>query len=92
MILRWEQNSELTKLGAHIDESATELAINGVKELCATKELSSHKDHRIAMMIAIAATICKNEIILEDPECVAKSYPSFWDDYKLLGGRIELVD
>ncbi|OON97122.1 MAG: 3-phosphoshikimate 1-carboxyvinyltransferase [Candidatus Epulonipiscioides saccharophilum] len=85
-------NSELSKLGAHIDESATKLAINGVEELYATKVLSSHKDHRIAMTIAIAATVSKNEIILEDPECVAKSYPSFWDDYKLLGGRIELVD
>lgn len=50
--------------------------------------VSSHKDHRIAMMLAIAATICNVPIILNDAECVSKSYPSFWRDYKALGGEI----
>ncbi|ONI46198.1 3-phosphoshikimate 1-carboxyvinyltransferase [Candidatus Epulonipiscioides gigas] len=85
-------NLELSKLGAKIQEFSDSLKIDGVRELIAHKEISSHKDHRIAMMIAIAVTICQNEIILHDPECVAKSYPSFWEDYQSLGGIIEYLE
>ncbi|WP_238918244.1 3-phosphoshikimate 1-carboxyvinyltransferase [Clostridium sp. YIM B02555] len=78
--------SELNKLGAKITEKEDGLIIEGVKELKGGAEVWSHKDHRIAMTIAIAATICKEPVILRDYECVSKSYPQFWDDYKNLGG------
>lgn len=50
--------------------------------------LSSYNDHRIAMLITIAATRCDNEIKLENPMCVTKSYPNFFDVIKSLGGEI----
>jgi len=78
--------SELNKLGAKITEKEDGLIIEGVKELKGNVEVWSHKDHRIAMTIAIASTICKEPIILKDYECVSKSYPQFWDDFKNLGG------
>ncbi|MFT8350818.1 3-phosphoshikimate 1-carboxyvinyltransferase [Clostridium saccharoperbutylacetonicum] len=78
--------SELNKLGAKITEKEDGLIIEGVRELKGGAEVWSHKDHRIAMTIAIAATICKEPVILRDYECVSKSYPQFWDDYKNLGG------
>ncbi|MDE7260614.1 MAG: 3-phosphoshikimate 1-carboxyvinyltransferase, partial [Oscillospiraceae bacterium] len=43
-------------------------------------------DHRIAMMAAIAATRCREPVTLLGAECVAKSYPGFWDHYRMLGG------
>ena len=46
----------------------------------------SWKDHRIAMTLAIASTRCKEDITLIDYDCVAKSYPSFFEDFKMLGG------
>lgn len=78
--------SELNKLGAKITEKEDGLIIEGVKELKGGVEVWSHKDHRIAMTIAIASTMCKEPIILKDYECVSKSYPQFWDDFKDVGG------
>ena len=51
--------------------------------------MDSHNDHRIAMMAAIAATRCERPVTVTGAECVAKSYPNFWEDYERLGGRIE---
>ncbi|WP_271811076.1 3-phosphoshikimate 1-carboxyvinyltransferase [Clostridium beijerinckii] len=78
--------SELNKLGAKIIEKEKGLIIEGVKGLKGNVEVWSHKDHRIAMTMAIASTMCKEPIILKDYECVSKSYPQFWDDFKNLGG------
>lgn len=46
-------------------------------------------DHRIAMSAAIAATVCKEPVIICGGECVQKSYPGFWDEYARLGGNYE---
>lgn len=80
--------SELTKLGAQIVEKEDSLIIDGVEELEGGVEVWSFKDHRIAMTLAIAATICKKPIIIKDYNCVAKSYPNFFEDYKMLGGDV----
>lgn len=78
--------SELNKLGAKITEKEESLIIEGVKNLNGGVKVWSHKDHRIAMMLAIASTVCEKSIIIEDYECVSKSYPQFFDDFKTLGG------
>ncbi len=78
--------SELNKLGAKIEEKQDGLVIEGVKSFKGNVEVWSHKDHRIAMTLAIASTMCDEEIILKDYECVSKSYPDFFDDFKQLGG------
>lgn len=78
--------SELNKLGADIKEKKDGLIINGVKSLKGGAEVWSHKDHRIAMTLAIASTVCEEPVIIKDYECVSKSYPQFWDDFKSIGG------
>ena len=45
-------------------------------------------DHRIAMATAIAATVCKEPVTILGAECVQKSYPTFWEEFKRLGGKI----
>ena len=77
--------TELNKLGADIKELKDGLIINGVKEFLGG-EVYSHKDHRIAMSLAIASTRCKEEVIIREADCVKKSYPGFWEDFKSLGG------
>ena len=47
-------------------------------------------DHRIAMAAAIAATAASSPVTILGAECVSKSYPSFWEEYKRLGGQYEL--
>ena len=45
------------------------------------------------MMLAIAATRADwRWWTITGAECVAKSYPNFWEDYAALGGRVERLD
>ncbi|MGY8941751.1 MAG: 3-phosphoshikimate 1-carboxyvinyltransferase [Flavobacteriales bacterium] len=56
-----------------------------------TVRISSHGDHRIAMAGAVIALAAQQPIEIEGAECVAKSYPAFFDDLEVLGARIEWV-
>ena len=49
--------------------------------------IDSFGDHRIAMSAAIMSTIAEGETIINNAECVAKSYPLFYEDFKALGGE-----
>lgn len=51
--------------------------------------VDAHNDHRIAMAAAIAATACREDVIILGAQCVEKSYPRFFEEYKKLGGRYE---
>lgn len=51
--------------------------------------VDSFSDHRIAMAAAIAATIANGPVSIKNANCVAKSYPIFWDEYTRLGGIYE---
>ena len=43
--------------------------------------IQTHGDHRIAIAFAVAAMAgVASAVELDDPDCVAVSYPSFWDD------------
>ena len=80
----------LTALGADVVEGADRLTITGQPEgLAGGVTVDSHNDHRIAMMAAVAATRCAAPVTITGAECVAKSYPDFWEDYERLGGQIQ---
>ncbi len=79
---------ELTALGARIKIIDDSLLIEGVSELSGGQQVWSHKDHRMAMMLAIASTVCKEPIQIKDTDCVKKSYPNFWETFQQLGGKI----
>lgn len=79
---------ELSALGAQIDVHGETLHISGVSSLAGGKEVWSHKDHRMAMMLAIASTVCEQSISIKDAEAVTKSYPNFWEEFDYLGGQI----
>ena len=51
--------------------------------------VDSFNDNRIAMMAAVAATRCEKPITVTGAQCVAKSYPNFWEEYERLGGKIQ---
>ncbi len=79
----------LSALGADIEEGPDSLTIRGKEMLAGGVTVDSFNDHRIAMMAAIAAARCINPVTINAAECVAKSYPSFWEEYERLGGKIE---
>lgn len=69
---------ELTKLGAKVEATEDGMIIEGPTALSGG-ELRSYGDHRIGMMAAIAALISDGPIHIEDPSCIAISYPNFFD-------------
>lgn len=79
--------SELGKLGAQIGQGSGSLTIRGVGTLRGGTA-DSRNDHRIAMMLAVAATRADGPVTIRGAECVAKSYPDFWDVYRSLGGQL----
>jgi len=44
-------------------------------------QIQSFNDHRITMSFAVAGSKIDG-MIIDDPGCVAKSYPNFWEDFK----------
>jgi 3-phosphoshikimate 1-carboxyvinyltransferase len=79
---------ELNKIGARIKELPTGLIIDGVDSF-AGGAVDCWNDHRIAMSLAVASIKCREPLVLTGVDCVAKSYPRFWDDFASLGGRYE---
>lgn len=82
---------ELTALGAKIRIAGDDLIIDGVDALWGG-DVDSHNDHRIAMMAAVAASRATGEVRIHGAEAVNKSYPAFFDHYRLLGGNVELEE
>ncbi len=80
----------LNKIGGKVRSTADTLEIEGVGTLKGG-EVGCFNDHRIAMSMAIAATRCENSLIVRGAECVSKSYPSFFEVYKTLGGIFEEI-
>jgi 3-phosphoshikimate 1-carboxyvinyltransferase len=68
---------ELTKLGATIEATDDGMIIYGGSSLTGGT-VSSHGDHRIGMMLAIAAQMCNGEVTLDNPEAISVSYPNFF--------------
>ena len=78
--------SVLNGLGGRVEERPDSLSIRGLEALAGGCAVDCCNDHRIAMMAAIAATRCREPVTLLGAECVAKSYPNFWEHYRMLGG------
>ncbi len=81
----------INKLGGEAIEYENKIVIVGKGGLKGGR-ISSHNDHRIAMSAAIAATVCDEDVIIEDAGCVRKSYPCFFEDYKKLGGNVNVIN
>ena len=79
----------LNALGAEVEEGEDFLLAHGKEALSGGVTVDAFNDHRIAMMTAIAATRCKSPVTLTGGASVNKSYPSFWEEYARLGGKIK---
>jgi 3-phosphoshikimate 1-carboxyvinyltransferase len=68
---------ELEKLGVQVEQLEDGLVIHGGKPHGG--QIDPHGDHRIAMSFALLG-LRVGGIRIQDPGCVAKSYPGFWED------------
>lgn len=69
----------LQAMGAQVEQTADGWHIPGGQQLHGA-DVESFGDHRIAMAFAIAALRAEGETRIRDADCVAVSYPSFFED------------
>ncbi len=76
---------ELAKMGARVQELDDTLIIEGKDSdnPMHGAEIETYNDHRIAMSFAVAGLAVPGVKILGE-ECVAKSFPDFWERFQLL--------
>lgn len=82
----------LRAMGAQIEEYPDSLTIRGLDTLPGGVTVSACNDHRIAMMAAVAASRCEKPVTVTGAECVAKSWPDFWQAYAALGGCLTGIE
>merc|ERR1719285_615392 len=82
--------TELGKIGIKAWELPDGIAVEGNPDLEIPSPVVIHcyHDHRIAMSFGVLASRCKN-IIMEDKQCVDKTYPEFWDTLSQYGLNLD---
>jgi 3-phosphoshikimate 1-carboxyvinyltransferase len=80
----------LNKLNVAVAEEENRLTING--GLSAPPKpvvINSYNDHRIAMAFSVLGAAYGN-IVIDSAECVAKTFPAYWDEFRKVGGEVKL--
>ena len=80
----------LNTLGGSAEEEPDSLTVRGVPSFTGGT-VDGANDHRIVMAAAIAATRSAAPVTILGADAVRKSYPSFWEDYKQLGGVFDVL-
>lgn len=73
----------LRQLGAKVEESDDGAIVHG--STLAAGRINSHGDHRVAMAFAIAGTVAKGPVRINNTSAVATSFPTFVDSLRDLG-------
>jgi 3-phosphoshikimate 1-carboxyvinyltransferase len=77
----------LERMGIAVEEKSDSLRITGATPHKAV--IDSKGDHRVAMAFSILGVLA-GDTTVEGAECVAKTYPAFWDVLSSLGGKVKL--
>lgn len=76
----------LKSMGADITTHKNKIIINGKSALEGGVIIDPQNDHRLLMLAVVLTSKCKQRITIKNVECVNKSYPNFWEDYRKLRG------
>jgi 3-phosphoshikimate 1-carboxyvinyltransferase len=68
----------LRAMGAEVEEFNDGLRVAGPTRLRGAK-IEPHGDHRIAMAFSVAGLLAEGETEINEPECVAVSFPEFFE-------------
>ena len=77
----------LNALGGDVEETEDGLLIRGKSRLIGGT-VDAQRDHRVAMLAAVAAAVCAYPVTVTGAGAVAKSYPAFWQDLARLGKNV----
>ena len=80
---------ELAKFGVAVDVAEDSIVVHSGGLRPPQEVLDGHNDHRIAMTMATLCSVTGGTI--DGAEAVNKSYPTFWNDYKHLGGDAHVL-
>ena len=80
--------SELAKLGARVETGPDRLTVHPPPGL-APATIDTYDDHRIAMCFSLA-TLGDVAVRINDPQCVRKTYPGYWDAFRAVT-RVEAL-
>jgi 3-phosphoshikimate 1-carboxyvinyltransferase len=75
--------AELRKFGAEVEEGADFLRIVPPARPRENVQVKTYDDHRVAMSFALAAA-GGVPVRIEDPQCVAKTFPDFFAEFRRL--------
>lgn len=81
----------INNLGGNATKTDDGMIISGTGKLSGGR-VDGFGDHRIVMSAAIASCICENDVEIMGAEAVKKSYPTFFEDFKRLGGVFSVSD
>ncbi|MEQ1632302.1 MAG: 3-phosphoshikimate 1-carboxyvinyltransferase [Planctomycetota bacterium] len=71
--------AELTRLGQKVEEGSDWIVIHPTGSL-KSGLVHTYDDHRVAMAFSILGLL-QPGIEIEDPKCVTKSFPEFWNEF-----------
>ena len=77
----------LDRIGIKVKEERNKLTITGSEPKGSV--IDSKGDHRIAMAFSILGSLAGGTII-NNAECVSKTYPEFWNELKSIGGEVKI--
>jgi len=81
--------AELPKLGGRVEERPDGITVTppeGGREVLHGGRIATYNDHRMAMSFAVAGLAIPG-VVIENPGCVSKTYPRFFDDFARLVGE-----
>ena len=81
----------ITDLGGSATEFEDGITVHGTAEGLRGGKVDGANDHRIVMAAATAAAYCKEEVTIRGWQAVNKSYPTFFEDMKKLGGKADVI-
>lgn len=82
--------AELRKLGVSVEELDDGLSIDGAPNQLHGGDIATYDDHRMAMCFGMAGARLPG-VRIQEPACVSKTYPEFWDDLSRVGVQVRKV-
>ena len=84
--------TELKKWGVNIQSDQDSITIYGKENYSQDHivEIDAHNDHRIVMAMTIFGLCAQSDSLIHDSQAIEKSYPTFFEDIKKIGGDVTI--
>jgi 3-phosphoshikimate 1-carboxyvinyltransferase len=79
----------LERMGVKVKEEGNKMTVIGSSVKGSI--IDTRGDHRIAMAFSLLGLVC-GDTVIENAECVSKTYPEFWETLRGIGGKVKLSD